>query len=85
MSMSAVTTMPTDPFTEHLRHCTQGCGVRLDGSGPLCSEGTAVLDATDWNAVRLARNAAEFVAAGNRAAVMLDRLRALPPVTGHAS
>jgi len=51
-----MTNLPADGFTVHLTHCTQGCDVRLDGTGPLCADGQRELDAVDWGARARAMN-----------------------------
>jgi hypothetical protein len=61
--------LPADAFAEHLMHCTQGCDVALDGTGPVCDAGQAALDGVDW----VARDAALTEAtAQERARVVRD-------------
>jgi hypothetical protein len=68
------TPMTTTPafqaFADHLSHCTQGCDVRLDGSGPLCADGLR-LSAVDWE-LELAVQSGAVAYANERAAVVRD-------------
>ena len=57
-------------FADHLSHCTQGCEVRMDGSGPLCADGLR-LSAVDWE-LELAVQSGAVAYANQRAAVVRD-------------
>lgn len=68
--LEMTTTPAFQAFADHLAHCTQGCDVRLDGTGPLCDQGQA-LSAVDWE-LELAVPSGAVAYANDRARVIRD-------------